>query len=107
MVSSLEITREAGVACLTFNRPDKRNAIDDATRDALAKTFAGFEDDIAVRVVILTGAGTAFCARVSPRRSTLSTSRSSRRSMASRSAAASRWRSPATSASPRPARDSG
>ena len=64
MVSNLEITREAGVACLTFNRPDKRNAIDDATRDALAKAFAGFEDDIAVRVVILTGAGTAFCAGV-------------------------------------------
>jgi enoyl-CoA hydratase/carnithine racemase len=64
VVSNLEITRAAGVACLTFNRPDKRNAIDDATRDALAKAFAGFEDDIAIRAVILTGAGTAFCAGV-------------------------------------------
>jgi E-phenylitaconyl-CoA hydratase len=64
VVSNIEITREAGVACLTLNRPDKRNAIDDATRDALTKAFAGFEDDIAVRVVILTGAGTAFCAGV-------------------------------------------
>jgi (E)-benzylidenesuccinyl-CoA hydratase len=64
MVSELQITREAGVACLTLNRPDKRNAIDDATRDALAKAFAGFDADAAIRVVILTGAGTAFCAGV-------------------------------------------
>jgi len=63
-VSSLQITREAGVACLTLNRPDKRNAIDDATRTALVEAFARFEDDIAARVVILTGAGTAFCAGV-------------------------------------------
>jgi E-phenylitaconyl-CoA hydratase len=60
----LEITREAGVACLTLNRPDKRNAIDDATRDALAEAFADFDADAAIRVVILTGAGTAFCAGV-------------------------------------------
>jgi enoyl-CoA hydratase/carnithine racemase len=64
VVSSLQITREAGVACLTLNRPDKRNAIDDATRTALVEAFARFEDDIAARVVILTGAGTAFCAGV-------------------------------------------
>jgi enoyl-CoA hydratase/carnithine racemase len=64
MVSTLQISREAGVACLTLNRPDKRNAIDDATRDALAEAFAGFDADAAIRVVILTGAGTAFCAGV-------------------------------------------
>jgi E-phenylitaconyl-CoA hydratase len=64
VVSTLEIGREAGVACVTLNRPDKRNAIDDVTRDALAKAFAGFDADAAIRVVILTGAGTAFCAGV-------------------------------------------
>jgi enoyl-CoA hydratase/carnithine racemase len=64
VVSDLEITREAGVACLTLNRPDKRNAIDDAARAALTEAFAGFENDAAIRVVILTGAGTAFCAGV-------------------------------------------
>jgi E-phenylitaconyl-CoA hydratase len=64
VVSTLEITREAGVACLTLNRPEKRNAIDDATRDALAAAFADFNADTAIRVVILTGAGTAFCAGV-------------------------------------------
>jgi E-phenylitaconyl-CoA hydratase len=64
VVSTLQIACEAGVACLTLNRPDKRNAIDDATRDALAEAFAGFDADAAIRVVILTGAGTAFCAGV-------------------------------------------
>src|SRR5437660_10513338 len=64
VVSMLEITCEAGVACLTLNRPDKRNAIDDATRDALAEAFAGFDADAAIRAVILSGAGTAFCAGV-------------------------------------------
>jgi enoyl-CoA hydratase/carnithine racemase len=63
-VSMLEIAREAGVACLTLNRPDKRNAIDDAARNALNDAFAGFDADAAIRVVILTGAGTAFCAGV-------------------------------------------
>jgi enoyl-CoA hydratase/carnithine racemase len=64
MVSTIEIRHGAGFACLTLNRPDKRNAIDDATRDALAETFAGFDVDPAIRVVILTGAGSAFCAGV-------------------------------------------
>jgi E-phenylitaconyl-CoA hydratase len=64
VVSTIEILREAGVACLVLNRPEKRNAIDDATRCALAKAFADFDADAAIRVVILTGAGTAFCAGV-------------------------------------------
>ena len=63
-MSSLLITREGGVACLTLNRPDKRNAIDDATRDALAEAFARCDADAEIRVVILTGAGSAFCAGV-------------------------------------------
>ena len=63
-MSTLEIKREGGVGCVTLNRPDKRNAIDDATRDALAAAFAGFDEDAAIRVVIFTGAGTAFCAGV-------------------------------------------
>ena len=63
-MSTLEIKRDGGVACVTLNRPDKRNAIDDATRDALADAFAGLDEDGAVRAAILTGAGSAFCAGV-------------------------------------------
>jgi enoyl-CoA hydratase/carnithine racemase len=49
------------VARITLNRPDKRNAIDPPTYDALAQTFSGFDADGDIRVVVLTGAGTAFC----------------------------------------------
>ncbi|MCC6889253.1 MAG: enoyl-CoA hydratase/isomerase family protein [Hyphomicrobiales bacterium] len=63
-MTTLDIGREGGVACVTLNRPDKRNAIDDATRDALAVVFAELDADAAVRVAILTGAGSAFCAGV-------------------------------------------
>jgi len=63
-VSNLDIAREAAVGCVTLNRPHKRNAIDDATRDELAQAFANLDADATIRVVILTGAGTAFCAGV-------------------------------------------
>jgi len=64
VVSTLDIKRDAGVACITLNRPEKRNAIDDATRDALAAAFAKLDEDASIRVAVLTGAGTAFCAGV-------------------------------------------
>jgi E-phenylitaconyl-CoA hydratase len=64
VVSTVEIKRQGGVACFTLNRPEKRNAIDDATRAAVAEAFADLQADPAIRVVILTGAGTAFCAGV-------------------------------------------
>ncbi len=88
MVSTLDIKRDGGVACVTLNRPDKRNAIDDATRDALAATFAGLDEDAAIRVVIFTGAGTAHSAPASislrPAMSRRSLPRSRRRSCPAR-----------------------
>lgn len=53
---------ENGVATLTFNRPDKLNAL---TPDMLSRFFALVDDaaaDPAVRVIVLTGAGRGFCA---------------------------------------------
>lgn len=64
MVSTLDIKRDDAIACITLNRPDKRNAIDDATRDALAAALLGIDEDADIRVAIVTGAGTAFCAGV-------------------------------------------
>lgn len=51
-----------GLLTVTLNRPKQRNAIDAPTRDALLAAFdeAGHNQEIAA--VILTGAGTAFCA---------------------------------------------
>jgi len=45
------------VRVLTVNRPDKLNALNAATLDALHEAFRAADDDPAVRVVVLTGAG--------------------------------------------------
>ena len=50
-----------GIATVTLNRPDKRNAIDDAMRARLVDTMARVDADANVRAVVLTGAGRGFC----------------------------------------------
>jgi methylglutaconyl-CoA hydratase len=50
------------IATLTLNRPAKRNALDDATIAELKAGFARADEDDAVRVVVLRGAGQDFCA---------------------------------------------
>ena len=51
-----------GVATITLNRPDKRNALSDALTPALRESLLVVERDPAVRCVVITGAGAAFCA---------------------------------------------
>lgn len=52
-----------GVAMLTFNRPERRNAISPELMVSLAEAWLDFRDDPEARVAILTGAGSeAFCA---------------------------------------------
>lgn len=46
-----------GIRRITVNRPDKLNALDAATLDALQAAFDAAATDDAVRVVVLTGAG--------------------------------------------------
>jgi 2-(1,2-epoxy-1,2-dihydrophenyl)acetyl-CoA isomerase len=58
----LLIERRGATAVLTMNRPDQRNALDPALRDAFAAAVAEVRDDPAVRAVVLTGAGGHFCA---------------------------------------------
>src|SRR3712207_1357083 len=53
---------EDGVAVLTMNRPERRNALSDQMLTALGATLARVEADDAVGAVVLTGAGGAFCA---------------------------------------------
>jgi 2-(1,2-epoxy-1,2-dihydrophenyl)acetyl-CoA isomerase len=53
---------EDGVAVLTMNRPERRNALSDAMLEALARVLADAETDDDVGCVVLTGAGGAFCA---------------------------------------------
>jgi 2-(1,2-epoxy-1,2-dihydrophenyl)acetyl-CoA isomerase len=51
-----------GVAVLTMNRPERRNAFSAAMLSAMASVLAQVEADEAVGCVVLTGAAGAFCA---------------------------------------------
>jgi enoyl-CoA hydratase/carnithine racemase len=53
---------EDGIAVLRLNRPDKRNALTIRMREEVRATLTEWGDDPDVRVVVLTGAGPAFCA---------------------------------------------
>jgi len=55
--------RKDGIAIITINRPDQRNALGKDVRDGLFAAWERFEKDPALRIAILTGAGEkAFCA---------------------------------------------
>lgn len=62
-MSELRIDRpEEGVALLTLDRPERRNALSIALRDAVADALDDLADDESVRCVVLTGAGSTFSA---------------------------------------------
>jgi len=56
------LDKRAGFAIVTLNRPDQMNALSRELRREFVEVFAGLCADPDVRVVILTGAGRAFCA---------------------------------------------
>ena len=51
-----------GIARITLNRPEKRNALGASTVGELIRALQAAREDEAARVVILTGAGKIFCA---------------------------------------------
>ncbi|MFV3288831.1 enoyl-CoA hydratase/isomerase family protein [Pseudomonas sp. NY11955] len=60
--SSLLSKVEAGVAWITLNRPEQRNALDIPTLKQLHALLDSHDRDPAVRAVVLTGSGRSFCA---------------------------------------------
>ncbi|HYX65578.1 MAG TPA: enoyl-CoA hydratase/isomerase family protein [Burkholderiales bacterium] len=56
------VEKRAGVARVTLNRPEVRNAFDDALIASLTQTFQSLDADKDVRAVVLAGNGPAFCA---------------------------------------------
>ena len=58
--TTLQLAHDSGVATLTLNRPDKRNAISYELIDDLLRALEEVKGSSA-RVLILTGAGKAFC----------------------------------------------
>tara|TARA_R110001599_G_scaffold353231_1_gene591074 strand:- start:162896 stop:163660 length:765 start_codon:yes stop_codon:yes gene_type:complete len=64
MTEQLLVEKRDGVLVVTFNRPNKKNAITIAMWEALRDTFRSAAADDSVRCVLLCGAGTNFCAGV-------------------------------------------
>ncbi|KWR89467.1 enoyl-CoA hydratase [Cupriavidus sp. IDO] len=58
----IESRDAAGVARLTLNRPEAFNALSEGLLDALAEALGRLAADDTVRVIVLAGAGRAFCA---------------------------------------------
>jgi enoyl-CoA hydratase len=56
------VDRDGSVACVTLARPEKANAMDGETTDALLEAVIGLRDDPGVRAMVLTGEGSAFSA---------------------------------------------
>ena len=61
-MSHLEVTLENGIATLTMNRPEARNALSMEMRSKLNDTLHDIENDSTVRCVVLKGAGEHFMA---------------------------------------------
>src|SRR5258706_4102909 len=62
MSENLIVEKRNTVAIVTLNRPEVRNAFDDVLIADLTKAFQEIERDQTVRVMVLAGAGKAFCA---------------------------------------------
>ena len=58
----LLVEKKDGVARVTLNRPEVRNAFDDALISRLKETFSDVEKDDSIRILVLAGNGPAFCA---------------------------------------------
>jgi methylglutaconyl-CoA hydratase len=61
-VTALLVEKKGGVARITLNRPEVRNAFDDVLISKLHEAFSDIEKDQTIRVMILAGNGPAFCA---------------------------------------------
>ena len=57
MTDTILKEQDGRIALLTFNRPDKLNALNDQVRDEMLAALAAIETDDTVGVVVLTGAG--------------------------------------------------
>lgn len=60
--NTLIVTKEAGVATLTLNRPDKLNAWDEEMMEEGVQAIEEIRSDLDILVLVLTGAGRGFCA---------------------------------------------
>jgi len=56
-MAAVLVDRDGGIATVTINRPEKRNALNAAGWDALSEAFEGLSEDESLRCIVLRGAG--------------------------------------------------
>jgi enoyl-CoA hydratase len=63
LAAAVRYERRGAAALITIDRPERRNAIDGPTAEALERSYERFEADEQARILVLTGAGDiSFCA---------------------------------------------
>jgi 2-(1,2-epoxy-1,2-dihydrophenyl)acetyl-CoA isomerase len=60
-METIEVTRNDSIVTVRLNRPEKKNAVNAKMWDELLETFRAIGESSTDRVVIITGAGGAFC----------------------------------------------
>src|SRR5947207_5506950 len=60
-METIVVDRSEGIVTVTLNRPERKNAINGTMWDELLETFAEVTDRPEDRVMVITGAGGAFC----------------------------------------------
>lgn len=58
---TIKVDKQNKVTIVSINRPDRKNAVNRSTAEALAKVFKQFDEDSDSDVAILTGIGGVFC----------------------------------------------
>src|ERR1700729_1298023 len=61
MNAAVRVEREGPVSTVLLSRPERRNAVDGATADALTQAFRDFDGDPDAAVAVLHGQGGVFC----------------------------------------------
>lgn len=61
-LKTLRIEQADGIATITLNRPEKKNAMNPQLHRDMHQTLLELRDDRTLRVIVLTGAGDSFCA---------------------------------------------
>ena len=62
MSNDLIVNKENSTVTITFNRPERRNALSHDMLNDFYHELIKIENDSSIRAVVITGAGNAFCA---------------------------------------------
>lgn len=63
-LETMILDKKEGIALLTMNRPERMNAFNEQMKDEFVQALRDIEKDDEVRILVVTGAGKAFCAGV-------------------------------------------